>query len=76
MKIWDCKIGEIEAVNLPLSSDAPMRRAVEKAYFELTGQEPNFILSGWGGELTEEERMIVEEPNSVMAKTPHKREDE
>ena len=76
MKIWDCKIGEIEAANLPLSSDAPMRRAVEKAYFELTGQEPNFVLSGWGGELTDTERMIVEEPNSVMAKTPHKREDE
>jgi len=73
MKIWDCKIGEIEAAKLPLGSDSPMRQAVKKAYFELTGQEPNFVLSGWGGELTDMEREIVEEPNSVMAKTPHKR---
>lgn len=63
MKIWTCKIGEVDDV--PSGSDFPMRCAVEKAYFEITGQYPEFIFSGWGGELEESERAVVEnrEPN-------------
>jgi hypothetical protein len=37
-----------------------MRRAVEQAYRELTGEEPRFIFSGWGYELDEIERELVE----------------
>ena len=60
LKIWDCKIGEIQNKHLPESSDSPMRRAVEEAYIKITGHEPLFNFSGWGGELTEVERAVVE----------------
>lgn len=58
MKIWKCKIGEV--ADVPTGSDLPMREAVARAYKEITGQEPVFIFSGWGGELTEPERAVVE----------------
>lgn len=57
-KIWTCKIGEIFHKELPKASDTPMRTAIRKAYLELTGSEPDFIFSGWGGELTEGEREV------------------
>lgn len=59
-KIWECKIGEVDAEKLPKGVDGPMRQAVERAYYELTGEEPKFIFSGWGAELTEAERSVVE----------------
>ena len=59
MKIWTCKIGEVDGV--PSGADAPMRKAVVKAYKEITGVEPEFVLSGWGGELHENERAVVED---------------
>jgi hypothetical protein len=59
MKIWDCKIGECDESLLPPGSNALMREAVRKAYLEITGQAPKFIFSGWGGELTEGERHVV-----------------
>jgi hypothetical protein len=57
--IWVCKIGE--ANELPKAADGPMRKAVTKAYEELTGNEPDFVFSGWGGELTEYERAAHED---------------
>jgi hypothetical protein len=60
-KIWYCKIGEVDEEKLPHGSDAPMREAVEQKYRELTGEEPVFLFSGWGAELTEFERIVVEE---------------
>lgn len=60
MNIWTCKIGETDA-ELPPGSDSPMRHAVEAAYEALTGQESEFLFSGWGGELTEGERAVVED---------------
>lgn len=60
VKIWDCKIGEIDSARLPKGSDAPMRKAVAKAYRELTGEDPVFIFSGWGAQLTEAERAVVD----------------
>lgn len=63
MRIWDCKIGEVDAAKLPPGSDLPMRRAVRKAYLELTGEEPRFIFSGWDAKLTSVERALVEEEN-------------
>ena len=63
-KIWSCKIGELSEEELqaayPYGADFPMRRAVEEAYERITGRSPNFIFSGWGAELTEEERAVVE----------------
>jgi hypothetical protein len=59
MKIWTCKIGEANFNHHEM--DAPMRKAIAKAYLEVTGVEPTFIFSGWGGELTEGERAVVED---------------
>lgn len=60
MKIWSCKIGECDAELLPDGADAPMRAAVERAYRELTGFDAAFNFSGWGAELDESERAVVE----------------
>ena len=57
--IWFCKIGE-NTGPLPSGADAPMRAAIREAYLRLTGHEPDFIFSGWGGELTEGERAVHE----------------
>ena len=54
--IWFCKIGEKFEGELPSGADWPMRKAVQDAYFALTGTEAEFVFSGWGGELTEGER--------------------
>lgn len=59
MKIWDCKIGEVDESKLPPGSDAPMRAAVREAYLRITGEEPKFIFSGWGAQLDEGERRVV-----------------
>jgi hypothetical protein len=59
MKIWDCKIGEVDSV--PSGADLPMRLAVAEAYRKVTGRDPLFIFSGWGAELDPIEREIVEE---------------
>lgn len=61
MKIWSCKIGEIDPDKLPHPGDPPMRAAVERAYRELTGEEATFVFSGWGAELTEPERAVLED---------------
>ena len=60
MKIWNCKIGEVDESKLPPGSDLPMRAAVREAYQYITGQEPGFIFSGWGAKLNEYERAVVE----------------
>lgn len=58
MNVWSCKIGEID---LPEGNhDKLMRQAVCVAYYNLTGEEPKFIFSGWGDKLTELERAEVE----------------
>lgn len=61
MKIWSCKIGEVDEAQLPRGADSPMRNAVEEAYERITGREAVFIFSGWGAELTEPERAVVED---------------
>jgi hypothetical protein len=60
-KVWDCKIGVIGELALPMGADLPMRQAIERAFKEITGRDPEFIFSGWGGSLTDVERQIVEE---------------
>jgi hypothetical protein len=58
-EIWFCKIGETDR-SLPYGADFPMRRAVEAAYREITGEASAFIFSGWGGDLTESERAVAD----------------
>lgn len=60
-KTWGCKIGEVDPKLVPSNGDLPMRKAVEKAYKEITGQEPSFIFSGWGEELTLDESNALKE---------------
>lgn len=66
MKVWSCKIGEVtagalsDASNGSSGGDRHMRDAVERAYRALLGREPVFVFSGWGAELTEAERAVVE----------------
>lgn len=60
MKIWTCKIGECDDADLPSGADGPMREAVQKAYREIIGRDCVFNFSGWGGELDECERAVVE----------------
>ena len=57
MKTWMCKVGETDSLDL---SDEHMRSAVIAAYRSLTGSEPQFVLSGWGGQLDEMERAEIE----------------
>lgn len=60
-RIWTCKIGsELGSLGLPSGADEPMREAVTRAFEELTGFAPEFVFSGWGGELTEPELAVVE----------------
>lgn len=58
--IWFCKIGG-EVGDLPSSADGPMREAITRAYRKITGSEPGFLFSGWGGTLTEPQRAVVED---------------
>lgn len=58
MKTWYCKIGE--ATDPIDGADNTMRSAVERTYEWVIGEKPAFIFSGWGGELTEAERAVVE----------------
>jgi hypothetical protein len=66
-KIWYCKIGEIDT-GLPPAADIPMREAVANAYHAVTGQDPDFLFSGWGAQLEERERAVVED--RLPAPTP------
>ena len=56
---WSCKIGSTAGVEIPEGGDFPMREAVARAYKELTGEEPQFLFSGWGAKLTEPQREVV-----------------
>lgn len=54
---WGCKIGFAKI--LPPGSDYPMRKAIQKAYFELTGENPKFLFSGWAAKLSPSELACV-----------------
>jgi len=69
-RIWFCKIGGI-VDPMPHGADGPMREAVAEAFKRLNGHaEPAFIFSGWGGELTEPERAVVENRLPVEQPAP------
>lgn len=56
---WECKIGDLAGVEIPPGGDAPMRQAVEEAYFALTGKFAQANFSGWGGKFTEAEKRVI-----------------
>lgn len=58
-KIWTCKVGEVCDSKVPYGADYSMRTAVKNAYFEVTGENPKFVFSGWGGELNDIERVVA-----------------
>lgn len=58
-RIWECKIGGLTGA-LPPGSDAPMRNAIQEAFYQLAGADAQFCFSGWGGKLDEAERAVVE----------------
>ena len=60
MRMWTCKIGEVPGESLPKGADGPLREAVQAAYRKLTGYDPVFLFSGWGDQLEERERAVVE----------------
>ena len=68
--VWSCAIGGIKPVSVPSGGDAPMRRAVERAFLELTGQEAQACFSGWGEEFAEPARAVIENRISVEEKEP------
>jgi len=47
-----------------------MRRAVERAFFDLTGQEAQACFSGWGEEFAEPARAVIENRMPVEEETP------
>ena len=75
MKIWSCKIGECDEGLLELGADAPMRKAVQKAYGEVTGLDADFCFSGWGAELDEFERAVADDTEPQLKVTDKQRLD-
>lgn len=59
--VWSCKIGWADRSSLPPGADLPMRKAVQKAFEELTGSDADFTFSGWGNQLDESELAVVED---------------
>ena len=58
--IWFCKIGEIDREKLPRLADGPLRDVIEKEYFRITGEWPEFTFSGWLPGLTEQEKFVAD----------------
>lgn len=53
---WTCIVGATDKSKLKSGADAPMRRAVDKAFNETTGHDYDIMWSGWG---TTQERADV-----------------
>ncbi len=66
-RIWTCKIGT-RVRELPKGADGPMRKVVFDAFARVTGYEADYCFSGWGGELLEIERAVVEDRDPVWSK--------
>lgn len=61
---WTCRIGPADRDNLPYGADNPLRLAVSKAFYELTGDYAEILSTGWG-------RKESEEPYLGLATTRH-----
>ena len=83
MKIWECKVGIAFEDELENGADSPMRKAVEDAYYRLTGRYPSFVFSGWGAKLTDiekdtviEQQAMRDRENAIPKQVPKRRNDE
>lgn len=66
--VWQCKIGIVGSVPLPMGCDWPMRQAIREAFFRLTGVQADFVFSGWNAELTDGELRVLREDYMTRAK--------
>lgn len=64
--IWTCKVGCLKEIDLPNAADLPMREAIAKAFLEITGQECEFLFSGWGGSLDKFELAVVKNDDNLI----------
>lgn len=58
-KAWSCTIGLMGDLDLPPGADGPMRQAVERAFFDLTGRHAEFNFTGWGAQLDRYQYEVV-----------------
>lgn len=65
--IWECKIGLKPGtkVVLPGGCDSPIRAVVSAEFERITGHSADFLFSGWGAELNDGEKAVIddEEPD-------------
>ena len=59
-EIWSCQIGGFITNPIRPGGDWPMRKAIQKAFHDLTGEHAEFCFSGWGSDLDEGYREVVE----------------
>ena len=45
---WTCVVGPCESSKLPNGADFPMRQAIKQVVFNMTGEYPENVWSGWG----------------------------
>jgi hypothetical protein len=67
---WQCKIGNPDGVEIPPGADGPMRKAVHKAFREVTGKDAEACFSGWGVEFTPAELHVIDEDKYPAPKAP------
>ena len=60
-KVWECQIAFAYDAELPDGADAPMRKAVEKAFKKLLGRDAEIMFSGWGGKLNDAQVEVYKE---------------
>ncbi len=72
--VWRCKVGGRKA-EIPWGGDFPMRQAVKDAYLALTGEEPEYVSSGWGGTLTDTELGLGSGPSEAWVRAAADAED-
>lgn len=59
--VWECKIGIMGSVPLPIGCDFPMRQAIREAFFRITGVQAEFVFSGWNADLSDSELQVLTE---------------
>jgi hypothetical protein len=61
LAIWTCKMGYANRAELPLGADGDVRKVVEAKFKQMMNRSPEFIFSGWAGQLSEGELAVVED---------------
>lgn len=57
--VWYCKVGKLGQKELLEGCDFPMRQAIKNAYYQITGEWPDFCFSGWNTDMTKTELEII-----------------